>query len=98
MSDFALVAIWFLSFVAIGTIAGWLAGRVMRGNGFGLAGDIIVGVTGAFAGAYGFRSTGAELGVGQQAGSLIVGFAGAILLLFVVRLFTGRRSGRRLWS
>ena len=97
MSDFALVAIWFLSFVAIGTIAGWLAGRVMRGNGFGLAGDIVVGVTGAFAGAYVFRSTGAELGVGQ-AGSLIVGFAGAVLLLFVVRLFTGRRSGRRLWS
>ena len=95
MNDFAYVVVWFLALIAIGAIAAWLAARLMRGNGFGLAGDMIVGVLGAFAGAYLFRSTGAELGPG---GSLIVGFAGAILLLFVVRLFTGRRSGRKLWS
>jgi uncharacterized membrane protein YeaQ/YmgE (transglycosylase-associated protein family) len=88
---------WLFSFIAIGAIAGWLAGQFMRGNGFGLVGDIIVGVIGAFIGAYLFRATGAELG-GGPAGSLIVAFAGAIVLLFVVRLFTGRRSGRRLWS
>jgi uncharacterized membrane protein YeaQ/YmgE (transglycosylase-associated protein family) len=69
----------------------------MRGNGLGLVGDVMVGVIGALIGAYLFRATGAELGVGP-AGSLIVAFAGAIVLLFVVRLFTGRRSGRRLWS
>jgi uncharacterized membrane protein YeaQ/YmgE (transglycosylase-associated protein family) len=88
---------WLLSFIVIGAIAGWLAGVFMRGNGFGLVGDVIVGVIGAFIGAYVFRSTGAELGVGQ-AGALIVAFVGALLLLFVVRLFTGRRPGRKLWS
>jgi uncharacterized membrane protein YeaQ/YmgE (transglycosylase-associated protein family) len=86
-----------LWFVVIGAVAGWLAGRLMRGNGFGLIGDVVVGIIGAFAGAYVFRGTGAELG-GGLIGSLIVAFAGAVLLLFVVRLFTGRRAGRRLWS
>ncbi len=88
---------WQLSLIVIGAIAGWLAGQFMRGNGFGLVGDVIVGVIGAFIGAYVFRATGAELG-GGPAGRLIVAFAGALLFLFVVRLFTGRRSGRRLWS
>lgn len=81
----------------IGAIAGWLAGQFMKGNGFGLVGDIIVGVIGAFLGGYLFRSVGAELG-GGLIGSLIVAFVGAVVLLFVVRLFTGRRTGRRLWS
>ncbi|HEX2060915.1 MAG TPA: GlsB/YeaQ/YmgE family stress response membrane protein [Thermoanaerobaculia bacterium] len=69
----------------------------MRGNGFGLIGDIVVGILGAFVGGYVFRAAGVELG-GGLIGSLIVAFAGAVLLLFVVRLFTGRRAGRRLWS
>ena len=91
----AIFALFFY-FIA-GVIAAWLAGRVMKGNGFGLLGDAVVGVLGAFAGAYVFRETGAEL-AGGWFGSVIVGFGGALLLLFVVRLFTGRRHGRRLWS
>lgn len=86
--------IWF---IVIGALAGWLAGRFMRGNGFGLIGDIIVGIIGAFVGGYLFRAAGVEIG-GGLIGSLIVAFIGAVVLLFVVRLFTGRRSGRRLWS
>ena len=86
-----------LWFVVIGAVAGWLAGRFMRGNGFGLIGDIIVGVIGSFVGGYLLREQGAEIGHGLL-GSLIVAFIGALLLLFVVRLFTGRRNGRRLWS
>ena len=86
-----------LGFVVAGAVAGWLAGRFMRGRGFGLLGDIIVGVIGAFIGGWGLRAIGAEL-EGGIVGSLIVAFAGAVLLLFVVRLFTGRRAGRRLWS
>ncbi|HEY8134034.1 MAG TPA: GlsB/YeaQ/YmgE family stress response membrane protein [Thermoanaerobaculia bacterium] len=86
---------WLLSFIVIGALASWLAGQFMKGHSFGLVGDAIVGVIGAFIGAYVFRATGAEIGAGP-AGSLIVGLAGAILLLFVVRLFTGRRSGRKL--
>jgi len=86
-----------LLFVVIGAIAGWLAGQFMRGNGFGLLGDIVVGIIGAFIGSYLFRAAGVELG-GGMIGRVIVAFIGAVLLLFVVRLFTGRRSGRRLWS
>jgi uncharacterized membrane protein YeaQ/YmgE (transglycosylase-associated protein family) len=69
----------------------------MRGNGFGLAGDIIVGIIGSFLGGYLLRKTGVEIGHGLL-GSLIVAFIGAVVLLFVVRLFTGARTGRRLWS
>ena len=81
----------------MGLIAGWLAGQFMKGNGFGLLGDIIVGVIGSFLGRYLLRATGSEIGHGLL-GTLIVAFIGAVILLFVVRLFTGRRSGRRLWS
>ena len=86
-----------LLFVVIGAIAGWLAGQFMRGNGFGLLGDIIVGVIGSVLGGTLLRATGLEIGHGLV-GSLIVAFIGAVVLLFVVRLFTGQRSGRRLWS
>ena len=86
-----------LWFVIIGAIAGWLAGQFMRGNGFGLLGDIIVGVIGAFVGSWLFGATGVAIG-GGLVGTLIVAFIGAVVLLFVVRLFTGRRAGRRLWS
>jgi uncharacterized membrane protein YeaQ/YmgE (transglycosylase-associated protein family) len=87
----------YLWLIIIGAIAGWLAGQFMRGNGFGLLGDIVVGIIGAFIGGYLFRAVGVEIGHGLI-GSLIVAFVGAVLLLFVVRLFTGHRSGRRLWS
>ena len=85
-----------LWFVVIGAAAGWLAGQFMRGHGFGLLGDIIVGVIGAFLGGYLWPS-GLALG-GGLLGRLIVAVIGAVLLLFVVRLFSGRRAGRRLWS
>jgi uncharacterized membrane protein YeaQ/YmgE (transglycosylase-associated protein family) len=85
--------IWLVAFIAIGALAAWLARAFMRGSGFGLLGDVIVGAIGACIGAYVFRATGAEIG-GGPAGSLIVAFAGALLLLFVVRLFIGRRPGR----
>jgi uncharacterized membrane protein YeaQ/YmgE (transglycosylase-associated protein family) len=87
-----------LWFVIIGAIAGWLAGKFMKGHGFGLLGDIIVGIIGAFIGAWLFGLAGVNLG-GGVIGSLVVAFLGAVLLLFVVRLFTGRSSSRRrLWS
>jgi len=74
--------IWFL---IIGAIAGWLAGLVMKGRGFGLLGDIIVGIIGAFLGGGLFGKLGVGFG-GGLAGSLIVAFLGAVILLFLVRL------------
>lgn len=86
----------YLGFIVVGVIAGWLAGRIMKGAGFGLIGDVIVGIIGAFIGGYIFGAAGVQLG--GLAGSLALGFIGALLLLFIVRLFTGRRKGRRIWS
>lgn len=84
-------------FIIVGAVAGWLAGQFMRGNGFGLLGDIVVGIIGAVVGSYIFRAVGVEIG-GGLIGSVIVAFAGAVLLLFIIRLFTSRRGGRRSWS
>jgi uncharacterized membrane protein YeaQ/YmgE (transglycosylase-associated protein family) len=78
--------LWFL---IIGAIAGWLAGQFMKGSGFGLLGDIIVGVIGAFLGGWLFRQFGVSLG-GGLIGSLIVAFIGAVILLFLVRLIKRR--------
>ena len=81
----------------IGVIAAWLAGRLMRGNGFGLFGNLIAGVLGAVIGGYALRVAGLNLGSGVAA-RLIVAFIGATIVLFLVHVFTGRRDGHRSWS
>lgn len=73
--------IWFL---LIGLIAGWLAGRVMRGGGFGLVGDMIVGVIGALLGGWLFGKLG--IAAGGLIGAIITAFVGACLLIFLLRL------------
>ena len=75
----------FVWFILIGLAAGWLAGQVMKGGGFGVLGDIVVGVIGALLGGFLFRTFGVSTG-GGLLGSLIVATIGAIVLLFVVRL------------
>ena len=74
--------IWFL---LIGLIAGWLAGRVMRGGGFGLVGDMIVGVIGALLGGWIFGKLGISAG-GGLIGALITAFVGAVVLILLLRL------------
>lgn len=83
--------------VVIGVVTAWVAGRVLRGNGFGLLGGIIAGVLGAILGGHALRMAGLDLG-GGLAGRLIVAFIGAAIVLFLVYIFTGRRDGHRLWS
>ena len=75
----------FLWFILIGLAAGWLAGQLMRGGGFGLVGDIIVGVIGALLGGFLFSTFGLSTG-GGLLGSLIVATIGAVVLLFGLRL------------
>ena len=75
----------FLWFILIGLAAGWLAGQLMKGRGFGVIGDIIVGVIGALLGGFLFRTLGFFPG-GGLLGSLIVATIGAIILLFLLRL------------
>jgi len=74
--------IWFL---LIGLIAGWLAGKVMRGGGFGVIGDMIVGIIGALLGGWIFGKLGISAG-GGLIGALIVAFVGAVVLLLLLRL------------
>jgi uncharacterized membrane protein YeaQ/YmgE (transglycosylase-associated protein family) len=73
--------IWFL---IIGIVAGWLAGKIMRGGGFGLIGDLIVGVIGALLGGFLFGMLG--LSANGLIGSLVTATVGAIVLLFLLRL------------
>jgi len=86
-----------LSWIVVGAIAGWLSGQVMKGRGFGLLGDIIVGVAGGLIGGFLadvlFKVPNAVNGFNLT--SILVAFLGAIVLLFVVRMFQGR--GRRSW-
>jgi uncharacterized membrane protein YeaQ/YmgE (transglycosylase-associated protein family) len=71
-------------FLLIGAVAGWLAGVVVRGGGFGLVGDIIVGILGAFVAGLLLPRLG--LGLTGIAGEIIYAAIGAIILLVIIRL------------
>ena len=74
--------LWFL---IIGLVAGWLAGMLVKGGGFGLIGDLVVGVIGAVLGGWLFSTLGASAG-GGLIGSLVVATVGAVILLVIVRV------------
>lgn len=71
-------------FLVVGVVAGWMAGRIMKGGGFGLLGDMVVGVIGAFVGGWVFGLLG--IATGGILGLLITALVGALVLLFVIRL------------
>ena len=81
-----------LSWIVVGLIAGWLAGIVMRGGGYGLIGDIIVGIAGGLLGGWlatsVFHISADVNGINLE--SILVAFAGAVVLLFGLRLLSGR--------
>jgi uncharacterized membrane protein YeaQ/YmgE (transglycosylase-associated protein family) len=82
-----------LSWIIVGLIAGWLAGMVMRGGGYGLIGDIIVGVVGGLLGGW-IATSLLHIGAGVNGinlESILVAFAGAVILLIVLRLLNGGR-------
>jgi len=84
-----------LSWIVVGLIAGWLAGLIMRGRGFGMIGNIIVGVLGALLGGW-IASTWLNIGPGMNGinfGSILIAFLGAVVLLLFLRLLgIGRRK------
>lgn len=71
-------------FLLIGALAGWLAGVIMKGGGFGLIGNIVVGVVGSFLGGWLLPKLG--LSIGGDFGGFITAVIGAVILLFIVRL------------
>lgn len=74
-----------LIFLLIGAVAGWLAGQLMKGGGFGLLGNMIVGIVGAVIGGWLFGALG--IAAGGLIGSIITATVGAVVLLFIVGLF-----------
>jgi len=76
----------------VGLVAGWLAGQIVRGTGFGIIGDILVGIAGALIASLLFPRLGIHLGSGLVS-EIIYSAIGAIILLLVVRLI---RNGGRL--
>ena len=73
-----------LIFLAIGAVAGWLAGVIMKGGGFGLLGDIVIGIIGAVIGGFVFGLLG--ISANGLIGSIVTTTVGAMVLLFIVRL------------
>jgi uncharacterized membrane protein YeaQ/YmgE (transglycosylase-associated protein family) len=71
-------------FLLVGLVAGWLAGRIMKGKGFGLVGDLVVGVIGAFIGVWLFGLLG--ISSGGILGLLVAALVGALVLLYVIRM------------
>lgn len=74
-----------LAWLVIGAVAGWLAGQLMKGGGFGLLVDIIVGIVGAFVGGWVAGLLGISIGGGWIA-SIITATIGAVILIFLMRL------------
>ncbi|MBC9250094.1 transglycosylase [Pseudomonas alcaligenes] len=72
-------------FLIIGAIAGWIAGKLLRGGGFGLIGNLVVGIVGAVIGGHLFSYLGVSAG-GGLIGSLVTAVIGALVLLFIVGL------------
>jgi uncharacterized membrane protein YeaQ/YmgE (transglycosylase-associated protein family) len=82
-----------LSWIVVGLIAGWLAGKVMSSGGYGLIGDIVVGVLGGLLGGW-LATTYLHIGTGMTGINLetiLVAFAGAVVLLIGLRLLSGGR-------
>ena len=83
----------FLAWIIVGLIAGALAKMAVPGEGpGGIVGDIIVGIVGAFLGGWIFNLLGHSSATGINLYSILVAFVGAVVLLFILRALTGRRS------
>ncbi len=82
------IVIW----IIVGAIGGWLASLVVHGSGLGLVGDIVVGIVGGLIGGFIVSLFGASGVTGLNIWSIIVAFIGAVVLLLIVRAFTGGRA------
>jgi uncharacterized membrane protein YeaQ/YmgE (transglycosylase-associated protein family) len=85
-----------LVILLVGIIAGWLAGQIVRGAGFGLVGDLLIGIVGAFIGSWLLPRIGIHLGAGII-GAIINATIGAIVLLLLIRLVRGGPGWGRRW-
>ncbi len=86
-----------LAWLIVGLIAGFLASTMMRGGGYGMVGDIIIGVVGAFIGGFlvNLLDPGANFGFW---GSIVVAFIGACVLIALLRAFSQGKEESKLWQ
>jgi len=76
--------------LVVGVVAGWLAGQLVRGTGYGLIGDLIIGIIGAYIGTWLLPQLNIHIGSGIV-GAIISATIGAVLLLIILRVFRKRR-------
>ena len=83
-----------IAWIVLGLVAGWLAGMVMRGGGYGIVGDIVLGILGALIGGWltGIV-TGQDVTLSFNLPSLLIAILGAIVLIAISRALSGRRVG-----
>jgi uncharacterized membrane protein YeaQ/YmgE (transglycosylase-associated protein family) len=86
-----------LIILAVGLISGWLAGQIAQGTGFGIVGDIVIGIAGAFIGSWLLPQLGIHLGVGLVA-AIVNATIGALILLLIIRLVRGGGGSRWGWG
>ena len=86
-----------IAWIVLGLVAGWLAGMVMRGGGYGIIGDIVLGIVGALIGGWvwGLMS-GEDVTLGFNLTSLLIAVLGAVILIAISRALTGGRARRSL--
>jgi uncharacterized membrane protein YeaQ/YmgE (transglycosylase-associated protein family) len=80
-----------LWWILVGLVAGWLTGKVMKGGGYGFVLDIVLGIVGAVVGGFIARA----IGISPEGGliyTILIAFGGAVLVVFLVRLITGKRA------
>ena len=82
-----------LIIIVVGVIAGWLAGKIVRGTGFGIIADLCIGIVGALVGAWLLPRLGIHVGTGLVA-AIVSATVGAVVLLLILGLF---RRQRRRW-
>src|SRR6195952_3051552 len=92
MSSESLLVILF-----VGLVAGWLAGQIVQGTGFGIVGDLLIGIVGALIGSWLLPRIGIHLGSGIIA-AIINATIGALILLLIIRLVRGGGGWRGSWG
>jgi uncharacterized membrane protein YeaQ/YmgE (transglycosylase-associated protein family) len=90
----SVVRVDIITWLFVGLVAGVLASFVSRGGGFGILGDILLGIAGAFIGAWGFQQMHWHSPIKGLGGTIFVAFLGAVVLLFAIRLVQRTRIGR----
>ncbi|HZP95527.1 MAG TPA: GlsB/YeaQ/YmgE family stress response membrane protein [Candidatus Limnocylindria bacterium] len=83
-----------IAWIIVGLVAGWLAGQLMKGSGYGIIGDLVLGLVGAFVGGWLFGVVSPTAQPSGLLGSIVVATIGAVVLIFIARLLGGRRLAR----